>query len=98
MLCDHSFSLLRSLGCAELVDDLTNECGATIVKTVNVASSQGAIRTSGVNSETKLKAILEISRNVGSSLAQGEVLLRIRALKNSFAATPRAYANWANIF
>lgn len=50
---------------------------STIMSTLEVKSSQSAFRVSGVNAEAKLKALLEISRNLGSTIALEHVLPKI---------------------
>lgn len=50
---------------------------STIMSTLEVKSSRGGLRVSAVNPETKLKALLEISRNLGSTIALEQVLPKI---------------------
>jgi phosphoserine phosphatase RsbU/P len=50
---------------------------STIMSTLEVKSSRSALRISAVNAETKLKALLEISRNLGSAISLEQVLPKI---------------------
>ncbi|MEX0714711.1 MAG: SpoIIE family protein phosphatase [Pirellulales bacterium] len=59
---------------ALLIDDSS---GSTIMSTVDVKSSRAGLRTAAVNPEIKLKALLEISRNLGSTISLDQVLPKI---------------------
>jgi sigma-B regulation protein RsbU (phosphoserine phosphatase) len=50
---------------------------STIMSTLEVKSSRAGLRISAVNAETKLKALLEISRNLGSAISLEQVLPKI---------------------
>jgi serine phosphatase RsbU (regulator of sigma subunit) len=76
-VCDLELSFhYRSQG-AVLVDDELDECKATITSTRDVSSTHDELRQTAVNPETKLRAMMEISRNVGSTLARREVLAKV---------------------
>lgn len=62
---------------AMMVDDAGAPGGSTIMSTLDVKSSSAGARVTAVNAETKLKALLEISRNLGSAISLEQVLPKI---------------------
>ena len=50
---------------------------STIMSTLEVKSSRVGLRVSAVNAESKLKALLEIARNLGSAISLEQVLPKI---------------------
>ncbi|HEV3022338.1 MAG TPA: SpoIIE family protein phosphatase [Pirellulales bacterium] len=87
-VCDLEFSFhVRSHG-AVLVDDAPDDCKATITTTRDVSAGRDDVRQTAVNPETKLRAMMELSRNVGSTLARHEVLSKI--LDSLFSIFPQA--------
>ena len=64
-------------GPVTLFDDGAVPSTSTIMSTLEVKSSRSGLRVSAVNPETKLKALLEISRNLGSTIALEQVLPKI---------------------
>jgi serine phosphatase RsbU (regulator of sigma subunit)/pSer/pThr/pTyr-binding forkhead associated (FHA) protein len=60
---------------AMLVDDSENP-GSTIMSTLDIQSSRGGLRMT-VNPEVKLKALLEITRNLGTTISLDQVLRRV---------------------
>jgi sigma-B regulation protein RsbU (phosphoserine phosphatase) len=66
----------ETLDGALLVDDEQSGSGSTVMSKVKVASGASALRLT-VNPEAKLKAVLEISHNLGQAVALGEVLPKV---------------------
>ncbi|HQU42402.1 MAG TPA: SpoIIE family protein phosphatase, partial [Pirellulales bacterium] len=64
-------------GPVTLFDEGGANTTSTIMSTLEVKSSRSGLRVSAVNPETKLKALLEISRNLGSAIALEQVLPKI---------------------
>lgn len=64
-------------GPVTLFDDSAAQSTSTIMSTLEVKSSRAGLRVSSVNPETKLKALLEISRNLGSTISLEQVLPKI---------------------
>jgi serine phosphatase RsbU (regulator of sigma subunit)/pSer/pThr/pTyr-binding forkhead associated (FHA) protein len=73
---------------AMMVDDDGRQGGSSIItSTLDVSSGRQGIRVT-VNAEVKLKAILEISHNLGRTLGLGDVLPKV--LDSLFAIFPHA--------
>ena len=72
---------------ALLVDDGRNTSGSTIMSKLNVASGSTGIRLS-VRPEMKLKALIEIGRNLGNALGLADVLPKL--LDSLFSIFPQA--------
>jgi phosphoserine phosphatase RsbU/P len=64
-------------GPISLFDEPITSTSSTIMSTLEVKSSRTGMRVGAVNAETKLKALLEISRNLGSAIALDQVLKKI---------------------
>jgi sigma-B regulation protein RsbU (phosphoserine phosphatase) len=60
-----------------LFEEAAASTTSTIMSTLEVKSSHTSFRSSTVSAETKLKALLEISRNLGSTIALEQVLAKI---------------------
>jgi phosphoserine phosphatase RsbU/P len=58
-------------------DDSGSAGVSTIMSTLDVKSSLSGVRATGVNSDLKLKALLEITRNLGSTIALEQVMPKI---------------------
>jgi sigma-B regulation protein RsbU (phosphoserine phosphatase) len=64
-------------GPVTLFDEPAASTTSTIMSTLEVKSSRTGFRASTVNPEAKLKALLEISRNLGSAISLEQVLPKI---------------------
>lgn len=62
---------------AMVVDDVGTPTSSTIMSTVDLKSSRAGLRPATVNPEIKLKALFEITRNLGSAIALDQVLPKI---------------------
>lgn len=60
-----------------VIDDTGAPGVSTIMSTLDVKSSVSGLRATTVNADAKLKALLEITRNLGSTIALDQVLPKI---------------------
>ncbi|MBI3837993.1 MAG: SpoIIE family protein phosphatase [Planctomycetia bacterium] len=65
-----------SSGLALMVDDAGSTATSTIVSKLDVISSHGSVRLT-VNSEIKLRAMIEIAQNLGKALSLDKVLAKL---------------------
>jgi len=70
-----------------MVDDAGNTVSSTIMSRLDVTSGASALRLSA-NPEVKLKALLEIGKNLGGAVGLGEVLPKL--MDNLFTIFPQA--------
>ena len=61
---------------AMLIDDEDSAANSSVMSKVDVSASHSSLRL-GVNTEAKLKALIEISQNLGKALALNEVLPKL---------------------
>ena len=61
---------------AMLIDDEDSAANSSVVSKVDVSASHSSLRL-GVNTEAKLKALIEISQNLGKALALNQVLPKL---------------------
>ena len=71
-----SRSLAQTLDAVQMVDDERDATGSTIMSKLEVSTGSTSMRLT-VNPEVKLKALLEIGRNLGRAVRLGEVLPRL---------------------
>ncbi len=74
-------------GAVEMVDDGGNTVSSTIRSRLDVTSGASALRLSA-NPEVKLKALLEIGKNLGGTVGLGDLLPKL--LDNLFTIFPQA--------
>lgn len=90
-ICEALFSFHDGMGSSAVLVHDDEESSSTVMSKFEVKSGSG-LRSAAVNSETKLKALLEISRNVGSTLSEREVLSKILdSLFKIFAQADRGF-------
>jgi len=78
---DVSGAVLQTLDAVQMVDDEAGAAGSTIMSKLEVSTGSTSLRLA-VNPEVKLKALLEIGRNLGGAVRIEEVLPRL--LENLF--------------
>ena len=74
---DNDRPSLSDEGPIQLFEEPISSNTSTIMSTLEVKSSRTGLRVSAVNADTKLKALLEISRNLGSAISLDQVLPKI---------------------
>lgn len=70
-------SFIRRTELAMVVDDGDGLSGSTVMSTLDVKSSRSGARITGVTAESKLDALLEISRSLSSAIGLDQVLPKI---------------------
>src|SRR3990167_8436445 len=73
---DPSHAMEQTLDAVQMVDDEKEAAGSTIMSKLEVSTGSTSLRLT-VNPEVKLKALLEIGRNLGRAMRLDEVLPRL---------------------